>query len=160
MELVISQHELGAPSASDTIEPNFDEEIAWILLPLTQRSPEVDDATVKAEDLAFLEAIAIGLKDAQERYSRRWGKIQEERKAADLVDWKLRDKANELRTWYNKRIHELIEQEEKIAAAREVAATRDSKLMKREVLLNARVKDIAAREQALASILHGKDDEI
>jgi hypothetical protein len=73
-ELVISQHELGAPSSSGATGPNFDEEIARILLPLTHRSTEAEDAIDSAEDFSFLEAMAIGFKDVQERYSRKWSK--------------------------------------------------------------------------------------
>ena len=48
-----------------------------------------------------MEIMAVGLKGVQERCSRRWDKVHEERKAAESIDRKLREKADELRTWYS-----------------------------------------------------------
>ena len=93
IELVISQHELRDPSSFGTMEPNFDEEIAQILLPLIQRSTEADDATDSAEDLALMKAMAAGFKDVQERYRQKWGKVQEECKSANLMEKNLGTKA-------------------------------------------------------------------
>lgn len=62
LELVVSQHKSGAPSSSCTAGPNFDEVIARIPLPLTQRTTEAADAANDAEDFALLEIMAVGFK--------------------------------------------------------------------------------------------------
>jgi hypothetical protein len=88
LALITSQHESGAPSSSGTGGPNFDEEIARILLPLSQRTAEATDATDNAEDLAFMKIMAIGFKGVQERYSQRWNRV---RKSAKLRIWLTRN---------------------------------------------------------------------
>jgi hypothetical protein len=54
LALITSQREAGAPSSSGTAGLTFDEEIAQILLPLTQRTDGATDAADNAEDLAFI----------------------------------------------------------------------------------------------------------
>ena len=78
----------------------------------------------------------------------------------DLVDQKLKKKADELRTWYNEQAHNLVRQEEKLSAAKDAAAIRDGKLAECEALLNTKEKDLATREGALAATLRSKDEEI
>nr|XP_020182071.1 tropomyosin-like [Aegilops tauschii subsp. strangulata] len=77
-----------------------------------------------------------------------------------MPDRQLRKKVKELHTWYNDRSRELRSQEEKVVAAEEKARARDGKLTEREAQLNAKAKDLATQEQAMAAILHSKDDEI
>jgi hypothetical protein len=95
-------------------------------------------------DLAFLKTMAGCFKDVQDRYSRHWDKLQEEHKALELAEEKLKEKAEEIRTWYNEQSRNLRRQEEKLSAAKEKAIALDSKLAKRKVQLNAREKDLAA----------------
>lgn len=77
-----------------------------------------------------------------------------------MADKKLKEKGDELHSWYNDRARDLIRQEEKLIAAKGEAAIRDGKMEKREALLNAKVRDLAAREQTRTTTLHGKDIEI
>ena len=72
----------------------------------------------------------------------------------------MKEKANELRTWYNQQSRILRDQEERLAASKKEAATLDGKLTERATQLDAREKELAAREEALAAKLHGKDEEI
>ena len=106
--LFVSQRESRAPSSSGTTRLNFDEEITRILFPFADRATESTDATDRAEDLAFLEIMAIRFKGIQERYSQMWGRVQQEQKSTDLVDLRLKEKASEMRSWYNKQDHNLI----------------------------------------------------
>jgi hypothetical protein len=117
LTLTASQQESGAPSSSDTGGPSFDEEIAWILAPFSESATEADNTADNAADLAFLETIIAGFKDVQDRYSKRWIKLQEEHKALGLAEEKLKEKAEEIYTWYNGQSHNLRKQEEKLAAA-------------------------------------------
>nr|XP_020177833.1 tropomyosin-2-like [Aegilops tauschii subsp. strangulata] len=66
-----------------------------------------------------------------------------------MATQQLKDKVEELRSWYNARSRELGNQEEKMAAVAGKARTRDAKLTEQEAQLNAKAKDLAAREQAL-----------
>ncbi|XP_040260578.1 uncharacterized protein [Aegilops tauschii subsp. strangulata] len=160
MELTITHLGPGAPSSSILAGVNFDEEIDPTLVPLTQRAKEVDGSVDCTKDLVFLGTMAVGLKDVQERYGQRWQEIQEEHSSVNLVDRQLRDKGNELHKWYQGQIQSLMWQLEKLAANEKKATARDNQLTEHEVLLNAKEKDILAREEALAAILHGKDNEL
>jgi chromosome segregation ATPase len=77
-----------------------------------------------------------------------------------LADQKLKEKANELRAWYNQQSRILKDQEEKLAASKKEVATLNGKLTERAAQLDARDKDLAAREGALAATLRAKDEEI
>nr|XP_020151530.1 neurofilament medium polypeptide-like [Aegilops tauschii subsp. strangulata] len=66
-ETVTFQANLGGPSSFVTTELNFEEEVARILLPLAQQSTDAEDIANEQEDYVFLQAMAAGFKDAQDR---------------------------------------------------------------------------------------------
>nr|XP_020185496.1 ATP synthase subunit b-like [Aegilops tauschii subsp. strangulata] len=104
--------------------------------------------------------MAVGFKDGQDKYGKRWKHIEGECKAQDIADRQLKEKAEELRTWYNSRSRELRSQEEKMAATEEKARAHDGKMTEREGQLNAKAKDLAAQEQAMVATLRSKDEGI
>lgn len=79
LALVISQQGAGAPSSSGVQELDVEDEITWILLPLTRIATSPGSATDNLKDFAFLEAMSIGFKDVQERYNLHSDKLREER---------------------------------------------------------------------------------
>lgn len=66
--MIVAHPTLTAPSSSVLARVNFDEEISRILAPLTQKAKEASDPRDRSKDLVFLETVAIGLKEVQERY--------------------------------------------------------------------------------------------
>lgn len=160
LAMILAHPAPAAPSSSILAGVNFDWEISRILAPLTQRAKEARDPFDRSKDLAFLETVVAGLKDVQERYGQRWQAVREEHRAQDVATQQLKEKAEELRTWYNTRSRELRDQEEKMAAASERASTRDGRLTECEAQLNAKAKDHASHEQAMADTLHSKDEQL
>ena len=72
------------------------------MAPLSQRAEEADDSVSAVMDLSFLESVATGIKEMQNRYSQKWQALKEQHNFANLMDEKLRDKGNELREWHGK----------------------------------------------------------
>lgn len=158
--LVLAQTGLGASGSSAAVSADFNEEIQRILAPLYQGTEEADDSVTVAMDLSFLESVATGIKDMQSRHSKKWQALKEQRNSAGLMGQKLRDKGNELREWHSKQFQTLLRQQEVVTMAKEDVAAQEVRLAEREALLNAKEKDISAREGTLEATLRGKDEEL
>lgn len=137
LAMIVAHPTPTAPSSSVIAGADFSEEISRILAPLTQRTKEASDPGDRSKDLVFLETVAVGLKEVQERYDQKRQAIPEEHRAQDVATQQLKDKAEELRSWYNAQSHELRDQEEKMAATAEKAITCDVRLTEHETQLNA-----------------------
>lgn len=85
LAMIVAQPPPAAPGSSDLVGANFDEEFSHIMAPLTRKAKEVDDTLDRSTDLAFLETVAVGLKEVQERYGQGWQVVQEEHRAQDVA---------------------------------------------------------------------------
>ena len=110
---------------------------------MTQRAKEASDL---GKDLVFVETMAIGLKEMEERYGQKRQALQDEHIAQAEATKQLKDKAEEVRNLCNVRSRELRDQEEKMVAATERVRTRDVRLMEHKTQLNAQAKGLVARE--------------
>jgi hypothetical protein len=138
----------------------LDEELQRILASLYQGVNEADDSIAVAMDLSFLESMAVGIKKMQGRHSQKWQVLKEQRKSANKVDQKLRDKGSELRDWHGKQFQVLMRQKEAISMAREDVIAREARLAERTALLDGKEKDISSREEKLEATLRAKDEEL
>ena len=104
--------------------------------------------------------MGAGLKDGQHRYDLKWQAVKEQCDSAILMYKQLANKGNELREWYKKQSHSIMQQEEVLTMAKEDIAAREVHLAERKALLKAKEKDISAREGTLEAILHIKDEKL
>ena len=100
--MVLSPPGAGAPGLSLTTDAELDEELQCLLAPLYQRAGGADHSAAVAMDLSFLESMVAGIKEMQGRHNQKWQVLKEQRKSANKVDQKLRDKGNELCVWHGK----------------------------------------------------------
>jgi hypothetical protein len=94
----------------------------------------------------------------RDRHHQKWQELKEERKSANMVDQRLKDKGIELHDWHGKQFQVLLRQQETILMTREDVIAREARLADRKTLLDAREQNIALREEKLEATLRAKDD--
>lgn len=75
-----------ASDSSDDGKLFLEDAIAGIILPLSRSAKEMDPSDDSSADLAFVKTMAASFKDVQERYSRRWEKLQMQQQAVELAE--------------------------------------------------------------------------
>lgn len=149
-----------------------------LVIPPSSMTEEEHDKDDDAEDYLFLVDMKEGFKAAQQRFSRRWEKLQLQKRLVEGGRQELLQRADEAQSWYAERVQEINDQHAELApdknafilekaefemaqeaAAKEAEAT-DRALTERKVNLDAHEEDLAAREASLAATLKAKDDEV
>ena len=157
---MLAQPGLGAPGSSATASAELDEEIQRIMAPLSQHIGEADDPADAVMDLSFLESVAKGIKEMQNRYGQKWQALKEQCNSANSMDQKPRDKGTALCEWHGKQFLVLLWKQEMTSMAKEDVAAWEARLAERIALLDAREKGISSREEKLEATLHSKNEEL
>ena len=173
-----NQRVSGAPSSSGAGAPDLDNVDGEVVVPMSRSTEDVRAANDDAADMAFLQSVSDGFKEAQERFSRRWEKLQRRAKCIEMAEQEFLQRADEAQAWYADKVLDIRSREAELAAAREAfileraaaemkqeAAAKENadfngKLIQRKVELDSREDDLVDREQKLADKLKAKDDEI
>jgi hypothetical protein len=76
--LVLAQPGLGALGSSAAASAELDKEIQRIIAPLSHQIRETDGSVDAVLDLSFLESVAAGIKEMQNRYGQKWQALKEQ----------------------------------------------------------------------------------
>ena len=100
--------------------------------PLSRSVKETGNSEDNTTGLAFLESMAVGFKDVQVCYNRRWDKIEAVRQAVELTEKKLDERFEDTRKWYEGKLQSIKGEEEKHDAAKREEAPLGNRLFERE----------------------------